>query len=350
VQDVEGNVLINGLATVYLANSDTLATIYDAVSGGNALSNSVVESDEAGKIFFYVDNSDYTPSQRFKVVVSGVGYKSQTFDYLKIIPAHSVTNIVYPEWFGAKGDGTTDDRDAFNDAFQALPSNGGVVAIDTSKQYYIASDITMPKYCSLVGNRGFSMIPREAHEWEDAGNLIYLNGTASLIVSEGGSISGFNMLRSGITLPADKAEVDNFTGTAIRLADHAHQVYIGHMGIAGFQWAIDNHVSGAVTDKTNFNYCENLKVEYCAFDNTNNIRIGNALSTTFLHNIKTGALATVTLAGVVDADYERTGYSFHIAGESDGVSITGCTTYGYQNGYRIERGHGEYPGWIRNSL
>jgi hypothetical protein len=96
VQDVEGNVLVGGLATVYLANSDTLATIYDAVSGGNALSGSVVTSDAAGKIFFYVDDDDYTPEQRFKVVVSGVSYESQTFDYLKIIPDEGYRYYVDP--------------------------------------------------------------------------------------------------------------------------------------------------------------------------------------------------------------------------------------------------------------
>ena len=245
----------------------------------------------------------------------------------------------YPEWFGAAADATTDDRTEFNSAFTSLNSEGGTVYLDMTKQYYIASDFTMPKYTALIGNQGYGMIPREAHEWEDAGGVIYLADAASITVSEGGAIAGFNILRYGCTLPANAAEVATWTGTAIRLADHAHNVYIGHMGIATFERAIDNYNTGGVTTKTNFNYCENLKVENSVFDNTNNIRIGNALSTTYWNNIKTGAVATVTLAGVATADLERTGYSFHFAGDSDGLSVVGCTTYGYQNGFRIESGN-----------
>jgi len=133
-------------------------------------------------------------------------------------------SFAYPEWFGAAADPSTptDDRTEFNSAFTSISSFGGQVIIDEKSQYYIASSITMPAGCSLIGNSGLPKIPREGTEWELRGSLIYLNSAATITVSEGGAISGINFIRYGITTPTDKAGVDLFAGTAIKIADNGH--------------------------------------------------------------------------------------------------------------------------------
>jgi len=83
-QDEYGNAIGGATITVYLAGSTALADVYGGFSGGSAVNT--VESGTDGKFSFYVDDSEYVPSQRFKIVVSKSGYTSTTWDYLEIIP------------------------------------------------------------------------------------------------------------------------------------------------------------------------------------------------------------------------------------------------------------------------
>jgi len=82
-----GRVVPGGTVTVYLAETETLATIYEQETGGSAVEGSQVTSDNNGHYYFFVDEGDYTSSQRFKVVLSKTGYVSQAYDYLEIIPS-----------------------------------------------------------------------------------------------------------------------------------------------------------------------------------------------------------------------------------------------------------------------
>lgn len=64
---------------------------------------------------------------------------------------------VYPQWWGAVGDGTTDDKAAIQAAVDSIPtgatySGGGVVFFPVpSKSYFIASTVVVPAYISLIG-------------------------------------------------------------------------------------------------------------------------------------------------------------------------------------------------------
>jgi len=64
--------------------------------------------------------------------------------------AFSVPGIVYAEWFGAKGDGTTDDGAAFNSANVALPASGGDMILSSSI-YYIETPFVPTKPFRLLG-------------------------------------------------------------------------------------------------------------------------------------------------------------------------------------------------------
>jgi len=123
VFDPEGNVLDSATVTVYLAGTDTLATIYTQVSGGSADADSAILTDSAGTFAFYVDTTDYAASQRFKYVVSKTGYTSQTWDYLQVIPYNDVEDAAY----GAGWNGDTTHAPSQNAVYDK------VEALDTAK-------------------------------------------------------------------------------------------------------------------------------------------------------------------------------------------------------------------------
>src|SRR3990167_1622409 len=58
---------------------------------------------------------------------------------------------VYPEWWGAIGDGIADDTSPVNMAINSLPASGGVVYFNPSKRYAVNLVITKP-YVTLKGD------------------------------------------------------------------------------------------------------------------------------------------------------------------------------------------------------
>jgi hypothetical protein len=73
-----------GTINVYLANGTTAATVYAAETGGSSVGS--VSTDAYGYFEFWVDDSEYVPSQRFKIVLSHANFESKTYDDIKIIP------------------------------------------------------------------------------------------------------------------------------------------------------------------------------------------------------------------------------------------------------------------------
>ena len=247
----------------------------------------------------------------------------------------------FPEWFGAAADPSTptDDKAAFDAGFAALTSGGSLI-IDEGGQYYIATSVTMPKGTRLTTPSGVSTVQREGSEWEDFGGLIYLNAAATIQMSEGCSIVGLNLMRYGISLPMVYADIGDWTGTAIRLMEQAHFVYIGHVGIIGFAGGIDNYKgAGDVTDPLSFYYSGNPRIEYIVFDVSDvGIRIGNSLSTTWVSNCEAKPQAALGGAAA-DADLERPGIAYYFAGENDSVRVTDCLAFGYNVGFKVESAH-----------
>jgi len=127
--DLRGDVITDATVTVYLANTTTAVTAYAAVSGGSSVGS--VQTDSKGYYKYFIDDSEYSPSQRFKHVISKTGYTSITEDYLEIIPG-GATGIVYPEQFGVV-DGTADEVQ-INLAIASLTS-GGIVQLSGNTTY-----------------------------------------------------------------------------------------------------------------------------------------------------------------------------------------------------------------------
>lgn len=169
-RDGAGNVVKSGTATIYLAGTTTPANVYKTATSTTAV-NSLTTSS-VGKYTFYVDRFEYDAEQTFKIVLSKTGYTSATYDNVAVdnpvIKTYTISTdttvataveipkgVLYsvasgktltfsvqpqingdyqvftgdgtvqlgvsnPKWFGATGDGTTDDSAYFTAAIAAI--------------------------------------------------------------------------------------------------------------------------------------------------------------------------------------------------------------------------------------
>ena len=89
-KDQNGKVVTSGTISVFEADSTDVANVYVAQSGGSAV-NSVTSDSTNGSFVFYVDDGDYTTSQKFKITLSKTDYQSKSYDDINIFPQVSLT-------------------------------------------------------------------------------------------------------------------------------------------------------------------------------------------------------------------------------------------------------------------
>jgi len=86
-RDQFGNAVKNADVYVYLAGTETDASIYTSNSGGSAVSSSPqIETASDGSFEFWVDDGDYDHSQKFKVVISKPGFTTKRINYIDLFP------------------------------------------------------------------------------------------------------------------------------------------------------------------------------------------------------------------------------------------------------------------------
>jgi hypothetical protein len=78
VRDRKGYALSSATVTVYEADTTTAATIYDAKTGGSAISGAELTTDSGGRYTFYVDDGDYVSGDQFDITITKSGYSTQT--------------------------------------------------------------------------------------------------------------------------------------------------------------------------------------------------------------------------------------------------------------------------------
>jgi hypothetical protein len=79
-----------GTVTVYLAGTDTLASVYTAAAGGVAVNS--VSTDVYGYFYFWVDDATYAFGQLFKIVLTHRDFIARTYDNITIVQA--TTSII----------------------------------------------------------------------------------------------------------------------------------------------------------------------------------------------------------------------------------------------------------------
>ena len=91
---------------------------------------------------------------------------------------------VIPQWWGAKGDGITDDSGPINSAIAALPANGGEISL-VSGNYLITNTVKIYKKIFFHGTGGYGSIGTSATIITKAawlnGPAISVSGTGSVL-------------------------------------------------------------------------------------------------------------------------------------------------------------------------
>jgi len=88
-KDGNGRVIVSATITVYLAGGTTAATVYAAESGGSSV-GSVTSDSTDGSFSFWVDDTEYAATQRFKISISKTDFTTKTYDDLEIFPHRSI--------------------------------------------------------------------------------------------------------------------------------------------------------------------------------------------------------------------------------------------------------------------
>ena len=84
-KDATGAVIFDATVTIYLAGTDTLATVYKTKTAQYPLSGSQTTTDSKGRYIYYVDDVDYPNYQLFKEVITKTGFDPVTYDDIDII-------------------------------------------------------------------------------------------------------------------------------------------------------------------------------------------------------------------------------------------------------------------------
>ena len=94
---------------------------------------------------------------------------------------NSVIDAYNVKDYGAKGDGTTDDTTAIQNAFNAVSTAGGGLVFFPQGTYVIASDITVPSNCTIEGAGRDSILFAKA---STSPNLLNCSGSSHIIISK----------------------------------------------------------------------------------------------------------------------------------------------------------------------
>ena len=101
-KDGNGRVIQSATVSVYKAGGTTVASVYTAESGGSAVN--FVTSDTSGYFYFWVDETDYLNTQRFKIVISKTSFMSKTYDNIDIFAVSAaVSDVVYGSSWNSVG-------------------------------------------------------------------------------------------------------------------------------------------------------------------------------------------------------------------------------------------------------
>lgn len=85
--DQYGRIIVSGTVTVNLTGTSTAATIYAAESGGSAITDSQITTGSDGTYKFWVDDGDFSLTQRFRLVLAGgAPFTTRTIDDIVVLP------------------------------------------------------------------------------------------------------------------------------------------------------------------------------------------------------------------------------------------------------------------------
>lgn len=274
-------------------------------------------------------------------------------------------NVLSVLWFGAKGDGTTNDAAAITAAIAALPATGGVVQFPP-RRFAIASTLTLGNGSTAGAStrngivlRGVAGIqsPSLLGTLADTGTRLVWTGTTGPIVQINGPAEGCgiqNMTLDGgggvtnglVLVSASFGDFTNLsirgcTGSALRLVvnttgssincmhNRFHDIFLNLPDVASVQGI---YCDGTSTQNACFNDFENMFILLPATHNGWGIYLRGADSNTFRNVLIYGGSAA---AVAVLFDYTSAAPHFPCSNSFYGIDPLGLASSGVQ-------------GWVNN--
>lgn len=221
------------------------------------------------------------------------------------------------KFYGAVGDGVTDDTAAIQAAVDSL-TNGGVVTVPTGV-YKIDTNLTIPNGVTLDGGIRNPDPARAGNPPALARTPRFaLASTATITLRNGSAIQGLYIQRQGLVAGENPA---TWAGTAITVKGAG--TYQGDLLVAGFNRWCD--ATSALDDER----CARLRAERVLFDCRNGIVIEQCFDIPYVVECHGNDLtaASTTL---------RDGVGFQYSNSVDWGRFTNCFTYGFAVGFRID--------------
>lgn len=235
---------------------------------------------------------------------------------------------VYPEWYGAVGDGVTNDSPAIQRAINYLRGTGGGTVSFTGR-YLIDTNLFVEDWVALkgaLGNPGELRYDGTSN-YDAKQSLLIVNSAATITIRSGSSVGNCLVMRKGLDLPfadatAAAAGVAAFAGTAFTAG--GSDVYIHEMLVLGFD---------KILYSNNF---ERIRVHHVQGDCTNGIELNAVFDIAYVDKVHLWPFTTTHQSWTTGALNSRSGTGFLFSNVGDWSKLTECFTYGYAKGFSID--------------
>jgi hypothetical protein len=141
-RDQYGAIISGATVAIYLAGTTTVASVYTVSTGGTAVNS--VTADAEGVFYFYVDTSDYSNIQLFKLVISYLG-NTNTYDN---ISAFYYDNY-YIDALGEYGSGTAYTQSTIEAALTAIGTTNKATMLLRPGTWAVTANLTIPANVTL---------------------------------------------------------------------------------------------------------------------------------------------------------------------------------------------------------
>lgn len=249
-----------------------------------------------------------------------------------------LTQTFHVDAYGALG-GSADDGPAFQAALDAASAAGANVVYFT-RNHRILSNVTVPRYCSLVGPLGLPGQQQDGGSGGDydVGNgILKISSAHTITLRHGSRIEGAILIRDGLDLPFSsvataQAGLAAFAGTALTI--NGDDTICRNLLILGFNLGILSINRGR------------MRFENVQGDCNNGIEIATCLDVTYLTNCHFWPFTTAnyswTASDTTQGILMRPGIAFHMRDTVDWPKLKNCFSYGYMRGFRIHNSSSFY--------